>query len=384
MVVGIGLKSRQGRTDASQRGISARWPEGLGAPGHKRDFKVMGSTETCRILLIEDAPCQAHRIAQALRQQFGPTCRIRLTRVAEVDALADDDLQDASVALCDLDASDGRGLAVVAELVRRQPSLPVVVVTADERYEVVIEAIRRGASDYVAKAGDYARALPLVVQKNLELARIKREHGQLQQQLTRTLADLRLRNQQLEEAVSQLHAAARTDVLTGLANRRALNEALDQMFAQSQRYDHDLAAVMIDLDRFKAANDGLGHATGDELLKRAARTLRLNCRSSDVVARFGGDEFVLLLPQTDARTAAGAVARIGEEFLFVSADCYGPDWSAPRVTMSMGVASVRHSRPSHPSQLLAHADAALYQAKQTRRGEVTIFEPTSAESVPSH
>ena len=134
---------------------------------------------------------------------------------------------------------------------------------------------------------------------------------------------------------------------------------------------------MIDLDAFKQLNDTLGHQLGDEILQLAARALRTNCRQSDVAGRFGGDEFILLLPRTDKESAKQVAARILEQFqLSTKARLDGCNWSGD-LSMSIGVATVQHSNPSGPERLIAQADHALYLAKQAGKTQVVVFNTTA-------
>src|SRR5204862_3850366 len=114
---------------------------------------------------------------------------------------------------------------------------------------------------------------------------------------------------QLEEKNEQLEKVAATDGLTGLYNRRHFSRVLEQLFAEAQRYDKDLACVMIDLDGYKQVNDTLGHQVGDQLLVTAGKVITANMRRMDVAARYGGDEFVILLPHADTTEATGVAQR---------------------------------------------------------------------------
>jgi diguanylate cyclase (GGDEF)-like protein len=336
---------------------------------------MMRGMDTPAILLIEDQPHEARLIRAALHDHFGVD---RLTVAAGSDDARTFDLTGIDLVLSKLGPGDGADVEQVSRLLDRRCDLPIVMLTTPGGHDLALDAIRRGAYDYVVQAGDYLDALPVIIEKNLAIWRTKRENARLHHQLTDTLDDLRRKNQQLESVVAQLRTLVSTDPLTNLANRRAFNEALDRMFDEAVRYDGDLACVMIDLDRFKMFNDTRGHQDGDELLRRVGRVLRVNCRQSDVAARFGGDEFVLLLPRTDAATAARACTRISEEFAVVISDLAGECGDAAKVTMSVGIASLRGSSPGNPRQLIAHADTALYQAKQTRLGQVVVYEIAAA------
>src|SRR5205085_6912070 len=121
--------------------------------------------------------------------------------------------------------------------------------------KIAAEAIQRGANDYVVKIGDYLFTIPLVVEKNLSFAKVRRENEQLRVELEQALKDVQDKNAQLEESLQRVEQMAATDPLTGLYNRRHFGRVLDQLFAEAQRYDKDLSCVMIDLDGYKQIND---------------------------------------------------------------------------------------------------------------------------------
>jgi two-component system cell cycle response regulator len=193
-----------------------------------------------------------------------------------------------------------------------------------------------------------------------------------------------VKNRQLEEAVSKLETMATTDPLTGLANRRAVNETLDRAFAEAQRYSHDLACIMIDLDGFKTCNDTLGHQAGDEILQRTARVLQASCRRSDIAGRFGGDEFVILLPQTGLARATQVAQRIAQEMRFCVPGFGAEVDGRPMLSLSMGVATLRHSRPATADELVRHADTALYDAKGSGKNRLIVFEPPNRQAAVTH
>jgi len=188
-------------------------------------------------------------------------------------------------------------------------------------------------------------------------------------------------NTELEERVAyrtqQLRELASREPLTGVFNRRYFNDMLERRFAEAVRYGTDLACIMMDLDEFKAANDAYGHQVGDELLVLTAGTIVGQLRTADVAARFGGDEFVILLPQTDAERAHVLAERIIERFTQDRNDRF----PHVRVSMSMGIASLQMLEAKDADTLIRHADRALYDAKAAGKGRIVIA--GRAASVPA-
>lgn len=313
-----------------------------------------------RLMLVEDNLDTASLIIETLQDYYGEPC---LEHCIGVDEALEIDPSEVDLVLSDMNLPDGSGLQLMDGMLERRPDLPIVVVTAEGNLGNAMQAIKRGAYDYIVKAGDYLFSIPIVVEKNLAMWRTKQENRRLQEQLTRTLDEVRIKNHQLEEMVAKLEMAAATDPLTGLANRRSIAQSLERYFAEAHRYEHELACIMIDLDGFKQINDTLGHQKGDELLVCTARVLEANCRRCDVAGRFGGDEFILILPETELETAKNAAKRISDEFVTVARAIFAGTSQEGCVTMSIGVACMRDCQPTTCEQLIANADLALYQAK---------------------
>ena len=194
-----------------------------------------------------------------------------------------------------------------------------------------------------------------------------RVFGRAETELAHTLAvasAISLRNAEL---VEELHSAATTDSLTGLMNRRALEERLRQELQRGERHHLVTSIVLVDLDRFKAVNDTLGHAAGDRLLRLIAQVLRREARALDVVGRLGGDEFVAILPMTTAAEARVFAGRVQASL----ADLQSSHPELGIVSASLGIAQA----PLHghaPGVLLASADLALYKAKHAGRNTVEV------------
>jgi len=174
------------------------------------------------------------------------------------------------------------------------------------------------------------------------------------------------RGLKLKEAYRRIEELAELDELTGSYNRRCIMRMLEEEIARAQRTEAPCAVALIDLDWFKRINDAYGHPIGDEVLRTFAITVFANIRNTDRFGRYGGEEFLLLLPDTPADSAADILERLRE----IIADL---DWSAfsadMRVTISAGVATLRPDETS--DTLLARADSALYAAKAKGRNRIT-------------
>lgn len=161
---------------------------------------------------------------------------------------------------------------------------------------------------------------------------------------------------------------ARTDALTGLANRRAFDEAAEQEVQRARRYNTPLALVMADLDHFKAINDRHGHHVGDQVLQHFAHILSASVRNLDLVGRWGGEEFAILMPGTDLEEAVQAAERMRQAVLTAAPPL---DDRECAYTASFGVAAFRADTPTIIS-LLGRADTALYRAKDNGRNRVEM------------
>jgi len=203
-----------------------------------------------------------------------------------------------------------------------------------------------------------------------------------QSTLSRLAADLdrqvRERTRELEEASRRFSTMANTDPLTGLTNRRGLEIELDRYLSLSRRNQQPLAVIMMDLDNFKTYNDKCGHLSGDTVLKAVAAALRGRARASDVVARWGGDEFCLLIPATDPDGALAATRRFVIAVLDAMADLSRSDVSAV-LGASAGLACYPEDG-EEAAELIARADAALYKVKASGGSGVLRASPKWTET----
>lgn len=167
----------------------------------------------------------------------------------------------------------------------------------------------------------------------------------------------------------ELLLMASTDPLTGLLNRRRFLEQAESDFQRSQRYQHELAVVMLDIDHFKAINDSHGHFAGDQVLIAMSRATENLLRNTDILGRWGGEEFVILMPETPLAGAAILAERLREELARLAVDTTG---GALRFTISAGVAA-RGGTDAGITDILQRADSALYAAKQHGRNRIQIL-----------
>ena len=177
----------------------------------------------------------------------------------------------------------------------------------------------------------------------------------------------------LLKLAAEFEYAAKHDALTGLANRR---EALEQLDIEYQRYlrnARSFSVLLMDIDLFKSVNDNYGHHVGDELITLVARTLREQCRKVDTLARWGGEEYLVLLPETTTEEAMSSANRIREAF---SERSVSTEQGQVQATISVGVASIRGSESI--DRLLQRADEALYRAKSEGRNRACGYEDEAA------
>ena len=222
---------------------------------------------------------------------------------------------------------------------------PVLIITALEDRESVDRAYEAGASDYVTK--------PI--------------HWAVLRQRVRHLIEQSYLRQKLEAANQELQRLVSIDGLTQMANRRCLDDYLDQECKRASREQIPISLVLCDIDFFKNYNDNYGHQEGDHCLQEVAQAISKSTnRPADLVARYGGEEFVIVLPNTDAQGSVNVAIRATEVMRSLKLP-HSYSKVAPYVTISCGVATLLPSQEFEPTDLLKAADQALYKAKAEGR-----------------
>ena len=196
---------------------------------------------------------------------------------------------------------------------------------------------------------------------------------QKKKELRSMVDNLRESSETIKQQNRELERLATRDPLTGCLNRRSFFESFDTHWKTAERYQHPLSAMMVDIDFFKSINDNHGHATGDEVLRRVATTLTAMARDSDIVCRYGGEEFAILLPMTNADEAATAAERMRVAIEQISLPGFG-------ISASIGVAA-RTADVEHPQDLLEQADKCLYVAKRNGRNRVIRWDDVPPDTV---
>lgn len=236
-----------------------------------------------------------------------------------------------------------------------------IFASAHHDRERLLEGMSAGADDYQRKPLD----LDDLEARLIAAARVVALH--------RRLAE---RESSLQRDSSTLWATSRIDALTGVGNRRRMDEDLAACWCRHERYEHPCTVAILDLDRFKDVNDTFGHLAGDEALKEIARVIRASIRASDSLFRYGGEEFLVLFPEQSLASSLTAVERIRRDI-----DLLGVPRSRRGhcVTVSAGVAELDRSIDDSVPTWLGRADTALYFAKNGGRNRVVTAVPPRAD-----
>ncbi len=301
------------------------------------------------LLVIEDSPRQRAEIRRAI-DPVGLFDRI-LESGNGIEGLKMLLAESVDVVLCDVEMPglDGEKLLQVKESRADVRDVPLLFLSATADLERRVRLIEGGACDSISKP---FHASELVARLRLHLK-------------------IKLLQDELRDKNEQLSQLSTTDPLTGLRNRRYVDEILNIEVLRARRYDTPLTVLMADLDNFKQVNDAHGHPAGDAVLRGVADVLRASLRATDVGGRYGGEEFIVVMAQNDPEGAH----RLAERWRAAveSTPFEIPGGGTVEVTISIGVAGVTGPK-GEGAELVAAADAALYVAKQGGRNRVCVSE----------
>lgn len=304
---------------------------------------ILHLEQTVVVLCIEDKDDDFNRVRQALRNHR----QVKLVRVKSIrEAFARMASTHFDLIFLDYLLPDGNGLEFLEAVNRKGVEIPVVVITGQGDELIASRIIKAGAYDYLPKAKVSGKALLRIISNALEKAGLKRQMRMAQEKL----AEMSVR-----------------DELTGMFNRRYFREALEREISGAERYGHGLALCMIDLDHFKRVNDNHGHLCGDRVLQSFGRLLMDSIRKYDVGCRYGGEEFAVILPDTNLEKAVALCERFRKR---VKNFVFAYENLELKITTSVGVAAPPASGDVDGKQLVELADKALYQAKSQGRNRV--------------
>lgn len=284
-----------------------------------------------RILLIEDSPAYAEAVQLILGEvNVDEFDLVHVTRIAQAKQQLDLGIFD--VILLDLNLPDSAGYETFANMHTYAPEIPIVVMSSNDDTALAVRTVREGAQDYLVKGEETLKPLTRAIHYAIER----------------------------QKAQSRLQNLSLVDELTGIYNRRGFMTIAHQQAKLAQRTQSHWMIVFADVDDLKKINDTYGHAEGDQALREVARLLKSTFRESDVIARIGGDEFAVLAFAATESVAKSFVRRLQNMVDALN----GAPGRKYKLTISLGLAHYDPHAPKRVDEVLAQADAAMYEQKR--------------------
>src|SRR5260370_23286551 len=304
---------------------------------------MAASTQEFKIVVADDSPVYRRPVEEALaREQYG-VCFAKNVREAG-DLLVE---HGAALVITDWEMPDITGIELCGQIRSEQqgPYIYIILLTSNSDKDQIIRGLASGADDYLTKPFHSGELLARVAVGR----RIVDLHRELQ-----------AKNRLLEEL-------ALTDSLTGLPNRRAVEDWATRQLSGAARHGFPFWVVMADLDAFKNVNDTYGHEAGDVVLKRFADLLRANTRASNMCGRIGGEEFVVVITHVEKQNIQIVIDRIRHQ---LEAETFTFDGRTFGITVSFGISGLQGGTMPNFTELIREADAALYAAKRAGRNRM--------------
>ncbi|MFT3698792.1 MAG: diguanylate cyclase [Kofleriaceae bacterium] len=306
-----------------------------------------------RVLIVEDEALIARHLRDIITADG-----YEVVGVASNATMAIESAQQSSpdLVLMDIRIKGDRDGIATAAAIREQRDIPVVFLTANADRATLDRALDTAPGGYLTKPfneDSLRTTIAVALRSARHLAHLNHEKRALEQH-----------RGQLQELAERFEKMSLVDALTGLGNRRSLDEAISAQLALARREQHHVGVIMVDLDHFKQVNDHYGHAAGDAVLRAVAQLLRFRLRAYDIVCRYGGEELAVIVPGANAENAVG----IADKLRKAISELTVPE--APKeITASFGVAVF----PYHEAdELFLAADRALYRAKANGRNRVEL------------
>jgi len=288
--------------------------------------------KTIKILLFEDNLGDARLFAETIKEI--PSQRYEIIHVNSLsEGLTALGNKTADIILLDLGLPDSQHLDTLIKVRSQVLGVPIVILTGNDDEEIALRAVQQGAQDYLVKQKINADVLSRVICYSIERQKLQDE----------------------------LRSLALIDDLTGLYNRRGFFTLAEHHLKLAERMHKNFYLIFSDIDNLKKINDDFGHLQGDLFLKKAAEILRYSFRDSDIIARIGGDEFVVLIPETTDCNAKSAITRLQENIKKYNKK------EKKNLSLSMGIANFHPNLKFSLQDLLDKADKHLYEEKKKRR-----------------
>lgn len=304
----------------------------------------MANTSIPKVLIIEDDPLVLKGFETILKQD-GYDIQ---TSDNGKKALGLIEKENFDIVLTDLNMDDVSGLDVLNNVKKISPDIPVIVITGYESMDTAITALRGGAYDYLIKPCQEID-LKTTIKRGLEKRMLEKE----------------------------LLVLATTDPLTKLYNRNYFLSRFEEEFKKSVRYKISISCILLDIDHFKKINDTYGHQIGDKILVGLSEILRINSRNIDIIGRYGGEEFIIILPQVDDQSSYKLSERLRN---IVKEHVFNIQNHKIKMTISLGISTFPKNKVNDYKELIRLADDALYEAKRTGRDKTVISSENTEES----
>ncbi len=316
-----------------------------------------------KILIIDDVQVNLRLLGEILRNRFEI-----LVATGGMEAIEIARTQSPDLILLDVMMPGMDGFSVCAELKKDELTahIPIIFITSLNSMDDIVKGFEYGGVDYITKPFN-PRELIARVNTHAELVRANKALSIYAESLEEVGRQLFNKTQELNETIERLNVALRTDTLTGLANRTHINERIKEEIAHIKSGGNIFSLVLVDIDYFKAVNDTHGHECGDHALREVSSIMSTMMREQDVISRWGGEEYLLFLPETDTPVAAILAERLRERIESTPIEYRDMKLA---LTITIGVTSFDPELGIDGS--IKKADQALYEGKRTGRNRVVI------------
>lgn len=309
-------------------------------------ISIVNIDQEISILVIEDSDADFLKLS-CIIENYGKIKITRAKSLKEANMVLAEENYDLIV--LDYILPDGNGLEFVKSMHEKEINIPTVVITGQGNEVIASQFVKAGVYDYLPKANASEKSVARVISNALEKFHLKQE---------------------VDRAIQKMAEMATRDELTDLYNRKYFTDVLEREVASSERYGKDLSLCIIDLDEFKRINDTYGHTAGDSVLKEFADIIKKSIRKSDLLCRYGSEEFAIILPCTDMKKAQLFGERIRKK---VETHSFEYNNLKLNVTISVGVSSYSKTADTTVDVLLEEANQALGKAKNSGKNTVSVF-----------